>query len=317
MMKRQLRVSVLALSVVFPLIVRDLSALPPPQSKKVPPQADINAIGHRNVGKGVNLYSREKEVALGKQLAQEVERSAKLIDDSLTAEYVDRLCQSLTKNSDVQMPITIRVIDSDIADGLTLPGGFLYINKGLILEAQTEAELAGALAHGIAHTALRSSTRLATRADLIQLGSIPAMIFLPYGWAGWVGYDPYAKLNLAIPLTFLKEFREDELAADYFGVQYAYKAGYDPDSFPLLIARVAAQSSPNKRAPKTFTLFPSAPDRIRAMENEIAEILPRREQDIISSSEFEAIKERISSLSLTNLQEPSRNAKPTLRKRLI
>jgi len=317
MMKPQLRVSVLALSVVFPLIFRDLSARPPPQSKKVLPQADINAIGNRNVGEGVNLYPREKEIALGKQLAQEVERSAKLIDDSLTTEYVNRLCQSLTRNSDAQMPITIRVIDSGFPDGFTLPGGFLYINKGLILHAQTEAELAGALAHGIAHTALRGSTRLATRASLIQLGSIPAMIFLPHGWTGWVGFDPYAKLNLAIPLTFLKEFREDELAADYFGVQYAYEAGYDPDSFPLLIARVAAQSSPHKGAPKTLSLFPSAPDRIRAMENEIAEILPRREQDIVSSSEFEAIKERISSLSLTNLQEPSRNAKPTLHKRLI
>jgi len=147
MMKPQLRVSVLALSVVFPLIFRDLSARPPPQSKKVPPQADINAIGNRNVGEGVNLYPREKEIALGKQLAQEVERSAKLIDDSLTTEYVNRLCQSLTRNSDAQMPITIRVIDSGFPDGFTLPGGFLYINKGLILHAQTEAGLAGALAH--------------------------------------------------------------------------------------------------------------------------------------------------------------------------
>jgi predicted Zn-dependent protease len=297
----------------------NLSASPFPQSNKLPPQADINAIGHRDLGKGLNLYSPEKEIALGKQLAQEVERSSKLIEDPMTTGYLNRLCQSLAKNSDAQMPITVRMIDSDIADGFTLPGGFLYINKGLLLQVQTEAGLAGALAHGIAHTALRSATKLATRADeLIQSASIPALIFLPYvRESSWVGYDPYAKLNLATPLPLLKEVQEDERAADYFGLQYAYKAGYDAGSFPLLIARVAAQSSPNKRAPKALSLFSPIPDRIRAMGKEIAEVLPHREQDIISSSEFEAVKEHISSLSLTNLEEPSRNAKPTLRKRLI
>ncbi len=233
MMKPQLRVSVLALSVVFPLIFRDLSAQPPPQSKKVTSRADINAIGHRDVGNGLNLYSREKEIALGKQLAQEVARSSKLIDDPMTTGYVDRLCQTLAKNSDARMPITIRVIDSDVADGFTLPGGFLYMNKGLILQAQTGAELAGALAHGIAHTALRSSTKLATRENLIQLASIPSMIFVPSRKAGWVGYDQYTNFSLLLSLPILKEVREDEFLADYFGLQYAYKSGYDAESFAL------------------------------------------------------------------------------------
>jgi len=215
MMKPQHLRLFMASAAVSTLISFNMSALPSPQSKKLQPQADINAIGQRNVGKGVNRYSREKEIALGKQLAEEVERTVRLMDDSMTTEYVDHLCQSLKKNSDAQMPITVRVIDSDVAEGFTLPGGFLYINKGLILQSETEAELAGALAHGIAHTAMRSATKLATRGDLTQLISIPAMILLPYGW---VGYDSYAKLNLAIPLTFLKEIREYELAADYFAL---------------------------------------------------------------------------------------------------
>src|SRR5260370_22418999 len=160
----------------------------------------------------------------------------------MTTGYMGRLCQSLAKNSDAHMPITIRVINSDIPDGFTLPGGLLYINKGLILQTQTEAELGGPLAHGIAHTGLRSATKLATREDLIQLNSIPALIFTPYSLASWTGYDPYAKFNLMTPLTFLKAVREDEFAADYFGLQYVYKAGYDAESFSLLIARVVGQS---------------------------------------------------------------------------
>ena len=309
-MRPRLHIPGVVLAAVFLAVSLNLSASPFPQSKKLPPQADINAIGHRDVGKGPNLYLIDKEIALGKVLAQEVERSVKLIDDHMATDYVDRLCQSLAKNSDAHMPITIRVIDSDIPDGFTLPGGFLYINKGLILQAQTEAELAGALAHGIAHTALRSATKLATRGNLIQLASIPALIFVPSWVGGWVGYDQYANFNLVLPSPILKEVREDEYLADYFGLQYAYKSGYDAESFPLLIARVVPQNSPNKRVPKVFSFFPPVPDRIQAMQREINEVLPHREQDIVSSSEFEVIKERIRSLSPTNV-------KPILRKRSI
>ncbi len=143
------------------------------------------------------------------------------------------------------------------------------------------------------------------------------MIFVPSRKAGWVGYDQYTNFSLLLSLPILKEVREVEFLADYFGLQYAYKSGYDAESFPILIARVVPQNSPNIRVPKVFSSFPPVPDRIRAMEKEITEVLPHREQDIISSSEFEAIKERIRSLSPTNIGEPSRNAKPTLGKRLI
>ena len=195
-MRPRLHIPGVVLAAVFLAVSLNLSAAPFPQSKKLPLQADINAIGHRDVGKGPNLYLIDKEIALGKVLAQEVERSVKLIDDHMATDYVDRLCQSLAKNSDAHMPIAIRVIDSDIPDRFTLPGGFLYINKGLILQAQTEAELAGALAHGIAPTALRSATKLATRGNLIQLASIPALIFVPSWVGGWVGYGQYTNFNL-------------------------------------------------------------------------------------------------------------------------
>src|ERR1700745_724183 len=162
---------------------------------------DVEAVGNRGVGKGVNFYSIEREIGLGKQLAQEVERSSKLIDDPVVTEYVNRVGQNLVRNSDAKVPFTIKVIDSDEVNAFALPGGFFYVNSGLILRAQEESELAGVMAHEIAHVAARHGTKNATKGDIMQLASIPAMIFIPYTWAG---YAMYQGLNMAIPLTFLK-----------------------------------------------------------------------------------------------------------------
>ena len=145
----------------------------------------MNAIGNRNVGKGLNFYSLENEIALGKQLAQEVEKSAKLINDPVVTEYVNRVGQNLVRNSDAQVPFTIKVIDSDEVNAFALPGGFFYVNSGLILHADEEAELAGVMAHEIAHVAARHGTKQATKGEIMQFASIPAMIFIPYTWAGY------------------------------------------------------------------------------------------------------------------------------------
>ena len=152
-------------------------------------EADVNAIGDRDVGKGVIFYSLEREIALGKQAAQEVERSAKLIDDPVISEYVNRVGQNLVRNSDAKVPFTIKVIDSDVVNAFALPGGFFYVNSGLILRADSEAELAGVMAHEIAHVAARHGTKNATKGELAQLATIPLIMLGPGGWAGYGLYE--------------------------------------------------------------------------------------------------------------------------------
>src|SRR5215218_7678918 len=144
---------------------------------------DPDAIGDRDVGKGVNLYSLEKEIAMGKQYAQEIERQARIIDDPVISEYVNRVGQNLVRNSDVKVPVTIKVLDAEEVNAMALPGGFFFVNSGLILKAESEAELAGVMAHEIAHIAARHGTRQATRGQLVNFATIP-LIFM----GGWTGY---------------------------------------------------------------------------------------------------------------------------------
>src|SRR5712692_8510838 len=172
------------------------------------PKKDPEAIGDRDVGKGVNFYSIEKEIAIGKGLAQDVERQAKVIDDPVIAEYVNRIGQNLVRNSDAKVPFTIKVIDSEDINAFALPGGFFFVNSGLILKAESEAELAGVMAHEIAHVAARHGTRQATRGELINYGSIP-LIFL----GGWAGYAIRQAAAIAVPMGFLRFSRGMEAEA--------------------------------------------------------------------------------------------------------
>src|ERR1700737_2472771 len=178
---------------------------------------DVEAIGNRGVGKGINLYSLEREISLGKSLAQAVERSSKLIDDPVVTEYVNRVGQNLVRNSDARVPFTIKVIDSDEVNAFALPGGFFYVNSGLILRAQEESELAGVMAHEISHVTARHGTKNASKGELMRLATIPLMLLGPVGWAG---YGIYEGLNIAIPLTYLKFNRDSEREADFGGLQY-------------------------------------------------------------------------------------------------
>jgi predicted Zn-dependent protease len=272
---------------------------------------DVEAIGNRSVGKGVNLYSLEREIGLGKQLAQEVERSSKLIDDPVVTEYVNRVGQNLVRNSDARVPFTIKVIDSDEVNAFALPGGFFYVNSGLILRAQEESELAGVMAHEISHVCARHGTKNATKGELMQLATIPLILLGPGGWAG---YGLYQGLNLAIPVTYLKFSRDAEREADYLGIQYMYKTGYDPNSYVTFFERIQADEKRRPGTiPKVFSTHPPTPERIENTQKEIARILPARQEYIVTTSEFDTVKARLRNIMFKTKAQDNAPGKPTLR----
>src|ERR1700688_4800956 len=289
--------------------------LPIPQKEnpdvKAGSKADVEAIGNRGVGSGVNFYSLEREIALGKSLAQEVERSAKLVDDPIVSEYVNRVGQNLVRNSDAKVPFTIKVIDSDVVNAFALPGGFFYVNSGLILRAQEESELARVMAHEISHVTARHGTKQATKGELIQLGAMAAMIVVPYGWAG---YGIYQGMNLAIPLTFLKFSRDAEREADFLGIQYMYKAGYDPNAYVTFFERIQADEKRRPGTiPKFFSTHPPTPERISDAQKEIARILPEKDEYIVTTSEFDSVKSRLRNVMFSRKVQNNAPGKPTLR----
>jgi predicted Zn-dependent protease len=287
---------------------------PVPQQDTVHPKnskEDVDAIGNRNVGKGVNFYSLEHEIALGKSLAQEVERSSKMIDDPVVTEYVNRVGQNLVRNSDARVPFTIKVIDSDEVNAFALPGGFFYVNSGLILRAQEESELAGVMAHEISHVCARHGTKNATKGEAMQLAMIPLMLLGPGGWAG---YGIYEAASLAIPVTYLKFSRDAEREADYLGLQYMYKAGYDPNSYVTFFERIQADEKRRPGTiPKVFSTHPPTPDRIEATQKEIARILPAKQEYIVTTSEFDSVKSRLRNIMFARKVSDNQPGKPTLR----
>ena len=274
---------------------------------------DVNKIGERGVGKGLNFYSLEREIALGKQMAQEVEKSAKFVDDPVIGDYINRVGQNLVRNSDARVPFTIKVLDDDTINAFALPGGFFYVQSGLILAADEESELAGVMAHEIAHVCARHGTRTATKGDLTQLAMIPAMIFIPYTWTG---YAIFEGLQFAIPLSFLKFSRDQEREADFLGLQYMYKAGYDPNSYVSFFEKIQAEERRRPGSiPKVFSTHPPTAERIRNIQEEISRILPARAEYVVTTSEFDVMKARLRMIqNRVKLQDNGTN-KPTLRKR--
>ncbi len=281
--------------------------------KKSGDKYDVDKIGNRDVDGKVNFYSLESEVALGKQFAQEIERSSRIVDDPVVSEYVNRVGQNLVRNSDAKVPFTIKVVDSDEINAFALPGGFFYVNSGLILAATEEAEMAGVMAHEIAHVTARHGTRNATKGQIAQLAMIPLLIFGPGGWAG---YGLYQGLNFLIPLQFLKFSRDAEREADFLGLQYMYKTGYDPNAYIAFFEKIQAQEKKRPGSiPKVFSSHPPSGERIQNTQNEIATVLPARDEYIVSTSEFDFVKERLRQLQSVSKAQEENTDKPTLRKR--
>jgi hypothetical protein len=274
---------------------------------------DVSAVGNRNIGaRGLgNWYSTDTEIKMGKMYSEEVEKSSRFITDPTIEEYVNRIGQNIVKNSDCKVPFTIKVIDSDEINAFALPGGFFYVNSGLILAADEEAELAGVMAHETAHVCAHHAVREMTRANYAQLGTIP-LIFI----GGWTGYGIYEAASLAVPITFLKFSRDFEAQADYLGVQYMYRAGYDPQAFISFFEKVQALE---KRKPgavaKAFSDHPQTPDRILHTQEEIARILPAKDEYMVTTSEFDDVKARLARIeNKRRLTDTKGVTRPSLRR---
>jgi predicted Zn-dependent protease len=295
---------------------------PPPAAEPLPKAAktyhdgslrDIDAIGNRKVGcdRGIgNWYSLEKQIEMGRGYAQQVESSTKLISDPEITEYINRIGQNLVRNSDAQVPFTIKVVDTDDINAFALPGGFFYVDTGLILAADNEAELAGVMSHEIAHVAACHLARENTRGQLMQLASIP-LIFV----GGGIGYAAQSLASMAIPMGFLKFARSFESEADFLGVEYLYRAGYDPQALTSFFEKIKAMEKhkPGTLA-KTFETHPQTPDRIAKTQQEINTLLPPEPMYKLDTSEFQDIKTRLAQLENRHKINNGGDSGPTLRR---
>lgn len=271
---------------------------------------DVSQIGDRKVAHR-SIISQEKEMAIGRKYAEQVEKQAKIVKDPVVAEYVNRVAQNIARNSDLKIPLTVKVIDSPELNAFALPGGYLYVNTGILQAADEESQLAGVIAHEIAHVAARHWASQMTKSTILQYATIP-LIFIPMTYPVYMGVS--SAMNFGIPLAFLKFSRGAEAEADYLGLQYMYAAGYDPTSYVTFFGKVMNQERSNPGSvPKIFSDHPPTPDRILKAEETIKEILPKRPQYLVSTSEFEDVKAHLK-MVLAQTKKTEKEG-PTLRRR--
>lgn len=299
------------------LAAGDVRSEPPQRTAQQPKiekgsRDDIDAIGNRDIGgRGLgNWYSLEREIRMGKEYAQMIDSSAKLVQDGAVTEYVNRIAQNIVRNSDAKVPFTIKVIDASEINAFALPGGFLYLHSGLLLAADEEAELAGVIAHEVAHVAARHAMRQMTRATFANIASIP-LIFV----GGGVGYAARSAAGIGLPISFLKFSRGFEEEADYLGLQYMYKAGYDPQSFMSFFEKIQAKE---KKKPgtlsKVFASHPAIESRITRSQEQIDKKLPPRPQYVVTKSEFDDIRTRVAAIERRHRITDAKDDRPTLRR---
>ena len=276
---------------------------------------DPTMIGKRDINKGnLAFYSVDREVAIGRQLAAEVDQTSRLITDPGINEFVNRIGQNLVVHSDAKLPFTIKVIDEPEINAFALPGGFLYINRGLLEAAENEAEVAGVLAHEIAHVTARHGIEQASKGELLNYASIP-LLFL----GGWGGYIVQQVAEIAIPLTFLKFSRGAEREADRLGAQYMWATGYDPTALITFFEKLQqAHQSRSGKISKIFSTHPMTEDRIRDVRALISQF-PDRGEYQLNSSEYAGIRARLTALSAVSSGAggpgEGANGRPTLRRR--
>ena len=302
-----------------PAVAADAKAKTEPAKKveakkaeaKKPVKRDPDQIGNRDVRGGLNWYSIEKEIAIGKQYSQEVERSVKIVEDPVVAEYVNRVGQNIVRNSDAKVPFTIKVVDAEEINAFALPGGFFYINTGLIMAAESESELAGVMGHEIAHIAASHAMKQQTKSTIANLATIP-LIFTGYGWASF-GIRQAA--SVLIPIAFLQFSKAQEREADMLGLQYMYKAGYDPTSFIDFFEKLASKE---KRKPgtmaKLFSSHPPTGERIELAQKNIGEMLEAKPEYVVTTSEFNDVKARLQLLAGRRKVDPQDPNRPRLKK---
>ena len=275
---------------------------------------DVYCIGHRRVARR-SLISVSKAMAMGKQYAEKIERSSKIIKDPVITEYVNRVEQNIAENSDSKIPVMVGVIESPEINAFTLPGGYIFVNTGLLQAVDNEAELAAVLAHETGHVACRHEVSNMTRRELLQYAMIPLM-FTPMSYPVYLGVTE--GLNLGIPLAFLKFSRDEEHEADFLGLQYLWKAGYDPNAFVGIFSKIIQQrrSVPGS-VPSIFMDHPPTKARIISIEQEIKNILPQRKEYLVSTSDFHRVQERLDKILNRRNQAKlaSNKNKPTLRRR--
>src|SRR5579872_1492309 len=251
---------------------------------------DPAQIGNRDVGKCLNFYSLDKEIAWGKTLADEVARESKIDDDPILSEYVNRVGQNLARNSDAKVPFTFRVIDGDEMNAFALPGGFVFVYTVLIKLASDEDEFAGALAHEIAHVAARHMTCQESKAQVARAVSIIPGILL----GGLGGMAARQAANVGGPMVFRSFTRHDETEADYLGVQYMYAAGYDPTGAVSILEKLEAlQKTKPGAVAKVFATHPMNSDRIDNTDEEIQRFLPSKPEYVVTTSEYRTVRERL------------------------
>jgi len=274
---------------------------------------DVDEIGNRKVAHK-SIISEEKEIAIGKQYSTEIERTAKLLSDPVINEYVNRVAQNVARNSDLKIPLTVKVIDDPTINAFALPGGFLYVNTGLLMAAEEEDQVAGVVAHEIAHVAARHWASQMTKMTFAQFAMLP-LIFVPMSYPVYMGVME-AYMN-GVPLAFLKFNRGAEAEADYLGIQYMYKAGYDPNSYVAFFGKVMDEERRMPGSmPSVFMDHPPTGDRVIKSEEEIKQILPKREQYLVSTSEFDDVKGRLQQvISNRKRMKAGGTGGPTLRKR--
>jgi predicted Zn-dependent protease len=270
---------------------------------------DVSQIGNRRVAHR-SIISEDKEIAIGKQYAAQIDRSAKLVTDPVITEYVNRVAQNVARNSDLKIPLTVKIIDSPEINAFSLPGGFLYVDTGLLKAATEEDQLAGVMAHEIAHVAARHWASQMTKATILRYAMIP-LIFTPMSYPVYMGVSE--AMNFGVPLAFLKFSREDEAQADDLGIQYMYKAGYDPNAYVAFFGKIMQEERRQPGSvPKVFQDHPPTPDRIIAAEEEIKRLPPRHEY-LVTTSEFSQIKGRLNTVLAS--RRASQTAAPTLKRR--